>query len=282
MGNRPDFIQGVGGNMSAKVDRARMLIKASGYRLSEVGANDGLVMLDYPGVKNYYENIIQKKAPLPKEDMEIIRSFVLEKTPKRDLRPSMETGFHAFLGKYVLHTHSVYVNLVACALGGYELLKDILGNTATEFAWVSYKNPGTELAVEIGAITKEHRDKFGKNPKILILQNHGLIVSGESAEEILGLHKRINERVMAYFKLEAGSYSTISNNNQAKPDKFSEIVLFPDQIIFAEDNFSAWRYLITMMEKLKLRPNVISENNQKRLLGMDFEKYRRELSKNNN
>ena len=46
LGQRPDFIQGTGGNVSIKIDSQKMLIKTSGWRLSDINENSGLVEIN--------------------------------------------------------------------------------------------------------------------------------------------------------------------------------------------------------------------------------------------
>ena len=46
--------QGFGGNASAKLDGRRMLVKASGMRLSAVGPGKGYSVLEYPPIARLY------------------------------------------------------------------------------------------------------------------------------------------------------------------------------------------------------------------------------------
>ena len=45
VGKHPDFVQGGGGNTSAKLDDRYMAVKASGYRLDQVTEQDGYVIV---------------------------------------------------------------------------------------------------------------------------------------------------------------------------------------------------------------------------------------------
>ena len=40
-------------------------------------------------------------------------------------RPSIETGFHSYLGKFVIHTHSVFTNILNCSVEGKDQIKKL-------------------------------------------------------------------------------------------------------------------------------------------------------------
>src|SRR3989304_2015073 len=55
-GSRFDLQQAGGGNSSVKLDDHRMLVKASGFFLSEVESEKGYVVVDYPEMASLLEN----------------------------------------------------------------------------------------------------------------------------------------------------------------------------------------------------------------------------------
>ncbi|MCL2084901.1 MAG: class II aldolase/adducin family protein, partial [Oscillospiraceae bacterium] len=91
-GSREDYVQGGGGNTSVKLGDGLMAIKASGYRLRQVTETDGFAVVETETLRD-----------------------VTEERGYRPLRPSVETGVHALLGAFVLHTHPVYANLALCS-----------------------------------------------------------------------------------------------------------------------------------------------------------------------
>lgn len=82
--------------------------------------------------------------------------------------PSLETYFHCFLKRVTVHLHPTAMLPALC--------KPSIPNI------VPYRKPGVELAKEI-------RTTWSGGP-VLLLQNHGLIVTGDTVEEVLDLCAR--------------------------------------------------------------------------------------------
>src|SRR3989344_2848839 len=144
LGSSPDVVQGAGGNLSVKLDGQKMLIKASGCRFSELREDNGFVTVDWKQIHSRYDQLPADMAvglSEEAEDVQFVDSCILERFGEGS-RASIETGFHAFLGRFALHTHSVYANLVSCAKDGEALLKSIFGGSDIRIVWVPYVNPG--------------------------------------------------------------------------------------------------------------------------------------------
>ena len=164
MGRDSTLIQGAGGNVSLK-DGDKMLVKASGTCLREAEQRDIFVTVSRSAVLELLESGAESFASL---------------TPEGGLRPSIETPLHALMPhSVVVHAHCV--NTIA---------RTVMGQKENEFsvllgdlpcAVVPYERPGLPLACAV-------RDVLHKYPvDILILQNHGIIVGGESVEEAFAL-----------------------------------------------------------------------------------------------
>ncbi len=118
IGSYPEFVQGGGGNTSVKINSNLMAIKASGYLLKDMTESDGFAFVNYNDINDHIKNDI-----ISNNTEDEFSSFVKEKTSKTDnypaLKPSIETGFHALLPyKYIVHTHSVYSNILLLLLRG--------------------------------------------------------------------------------------------------------------------------------------------------------------------
>ena len=185
-GERLDLVQAAGGNSSVKLDNGEMLIKASGFLLSDISENIGYSKVITSSVaKIVRENEILES--LDKRERELLTSqFLKNATIDENNRPSIETLLHSLLLKYTLHTHSIVVNMIAANKDWKETLGIIFKNESV--ALVDYETPGIELAI---ALDKE-LGKFEKIPNIIILQNHGLIVTSDDKDDI----KRFNELVL--------------------------------------------------------------------------------------
>ena len=74
VGIYPDIAQGGGGNTSVKVDHELMLIKASGYRLAQVAADDGFAVVNYRHVIDYLNEADDKEeVAFEKEGTDLIK-----------------------------------------------------------------------------------------------------------------------------------------------------------------------------------------------------------------
>ena len=110
LGENVAYFQGGGGNTSVKLENSRMVIKGSGLRLKDIQNADGYADVDYKAITNYMLNIDLAEDVF---NAKVMATNVIQKH-----RPSMETGFHAVLGNYVVHSHSVYVNVLNCSYEG--------------------------------------------------------------------------------------------------------------------------------------------------------------------
>ncbi|WP_301107876.1 bifunctional aldolase/short-chain dehydrogenase [Sporosarcina sp.] len=91
-------------------------------------------------------------------------------------RASIETLLHAFLPyKHVDHTHPDSIISICCAPNGREIADEIFED---RYVWVPYIRPGFLLSKMIA-------EGVEQNPKaeLVLMEKHGLVVWGETAEE---------------------------------------------------------------------------------------------------
>ena len=284
IGQRPDFVQGAGGNVSVKINN-KMLIKTSGWRLEDISENNGLVAVN-----------------MNNGDIENSQA----------LRPSMEAGFHIFLDKYVVHTHSVYTNIIACAADGRKIWVDISREFGIAVVWVDYQSPGFHLATAVKKAVGEFKKQYGIAPEAILMQNHGLIITGDNLEHVFNLHNEIQELVKQYLNLKkafpkdmADYLKNFIKNNGDSIENFSNNILFPDQAVFCssisekilinketnnivyktnqkealaiKENLIAWAYIIDCAKDCGLKLNFLSLENIDYIRNMESEKYRQKL-----
>ncbi|MEK3717811.1 class II aldolase/adducin family protein [Paenibacillus sp. FSL R7-0333] len=188
-GERFDLTQAGGGNSSVKMDNGMMLIKASGFLLSDVDYNNGYTTLEHLLVSDalndsYFDNH-QEKREREKYAAHLVNKAVVNSS----LRPSIETFLHSLLYKFTLHTHPIIVNMITCQKDWKQKLTLLFGDRAL---YVSYKTPGIELALAMNKELSEYKINYDTDPQIVFLQNHGVIISADSTEEVY----RINEEVL--------------------------------------------------------------------------------------
>ena len=190
-GRDPEFSRGGGGNASAKVDGV-LYIKPSGVALATLTAGD-LVPLDTePLLALLHSGDATADAAAADAAAEfagaggdpVMRTAMAARLADAGgRRPSVELLFHAFLPeRFVLHTHPVDINAVTCNSDGAALAGRLFGDRAL---WVPYTDPGLPLARAIVEARRAHVERTGRPaPAVTLMQNHGLIVGGDSTAEI--------------------------------------------------------------------------------------------------
>ncbi len=201
-GNRVDYTQGGGGNTSVKGANGIMLIKASGFRLTDIAETTGFVAVDGQKIRDYYASVdLSVEKDYEKESAEVSKSSTVALEGIQTLRPSVEVGFHAVLKKYVIHTHSVYANLLTCAIKGEELASKIFANADFGYIFLPYINPGFTLTLKMSEAIDEYKANTGKYPEVIFMKNHGLVVTADTIDRVIALHTEVNELVRNYFDL---------------------------------------------------------------------------------
>jgi rhamnose utilization protein RhaD (predicted bifunctional aldolase and dehydrogenase) len=205
-GSRFDLLQAGGGNSSVKLDRRRMLVKASGYYLSEVESGRGYAVVDYPDVASLLRTPAEwQDDDKHRRDAKVSR-LVEMSTRSSGVRASIEVFLHAVLGRFVLHSHPIAVNIVASQ-------NDWARNFTALFSGalcVPYHTPGIQLGVELDAQVREFVSSHGHSPAIIFLQNHGLIVSAETAEEVQQITEDVVRRCGEQCNIDLGRYSLVT------------------------------------------------------------------------
>ena len=171
------LIQGAGGNSSIKLDAGLMWVKASGTWLQRAGDEDIFVAVDWTRVN---DNIAGGSA-------DPVAATGLPLGPA-GLRPSIETTLHSLMPhRVVFHTHSVNAIVHAVQARAREILKPKLAGLRWNF--VPYSKPGL-------ALTRLVAELLAAQPcDVLVIQNHGLVVGGDSAAEALARMREVEDRL---------------------------------------------------------------------------------------
>ena len=175
IGADPLLVQSAGGNTSIKTSDNEMWIKASGTGLAQALEKDIFVAVDRMKALHEIDH-----GPGDCKGTLI--------NPSCGLRPSIETTFHALLDtKYVFHYHSVGVICHAITAQGKALLEEKL--QGLRWVWVPYCKPGVPL-------TRAIRDAIADQPAdIIVLANHGVIITGESLDDISAAIDDVEKRL---------------------------------------------------------------------------------------
>lgn len=259
LGSRADYFQGGGGNVSLKVSESLMKIKASGFRISDITADQSLATVSYPSIKAFFENErdLKDHATLIEANRMVVEANT--KHDSANLRPSMEVGFHSLLGKCVIHSHSVYANILNCSKEGRGIILDLFPQALI----IPYVLPGAPLTASI-------KDALRMDNSIIFLINHGLVISADSVEEASLLHESVNTKIRTALEITA-PYPTVkiierdnSSYESASPylkevllsiEKVEDTLLFPDQAVYL-DNI-AYNEGSSKEAKIHVSPEVI-------------------------
>lgn len=207
IGSRADYVQGGGGNTSVKLEGGLMAIKASGFHLLDVLPESGYAVLEGGKLRSFYEG----SSPEDFEDVEAAgaqqaKALTMTVPGIMPLRPSVEAGFHSLLSKYVAHSHSVYGNLAACCSKAKEVTRKALEGAPYSWALIPYVDPGVRLTFTIRDIIARVKKETGREPSILLMQNHGLVAHHDDMRACLELHEDANTRFRRYFGVTPGDF----------------------------------------------------------------------------
>lgn len=175
-GADPEYARAGGGNASVKHDGI-LHIKASGTTLADLREEE-LVPLRIAALLD----ALVSDEPVAGDPVMAAAEKARVGDPAGP-RPSVEILFHALIpDPLVLHLHPLVANAVTCNEQGRELTLTLLGDDAI---WVDYIDPGIPLARGIAAARDEFETRTGNPaPAITMLGNHGIIVSGNSFEQV--------------------------------------------------------------------------------------------------
>lgn len=175
------------GNTSAKLSDRTFLVKASGSNLGT---------LDQAGVVECRTDVVLallgQKNP---RDAEIESALMAARVDPKAKKPSVEALFHAFLLslpgiEFVGHTHAPHVNAILCSPRAQEfatkrIFPDEIVCCDVASVFIPYTDPGLKLAVAIRSEVGKFAAHFGRPPRVILMENHGIITLGRSAEAVL-------------------------------------------------------------------------------------------------
>ncbi|NOZ28062.1 MAG: class II aldolase [Chloroflexi bacterium] len=178
------------GNTSARIDGETFFVKASGAELRT---------LDETGVVEVsFERALALLEAEDISDAAVKAGLTAAKVdPKAPRHPSVETVLHALAlteggASWVGHTHPTAVNAILCsqaAVAAYagRLFPDEIVVCGPAPVFVPYVDPGVPLARRVRDEIRAYLDRWGEPPKVILMQNHGLIALGKSPQEVLNV-----------------------------------------------------------------------------------------------
>jgi rhamnose utilization protein RhaD (predicted bifunctional aldolase and dehydrogenase) len=174
------------GNTSAKAGDDSFFVKASGSSLGVLAESDVVECLFAPLL------LMLDREDLTDEEVEN-ELFGCRVDPVSK-KPSVEALFHAWLLSlhgisFVGHVHSIAVNRILCSprareFAEHRLFPDEIVCCGPASVFVPYTDPGLKLSQVIRTRTLSFVEKYGTPPRIILLENHGLIAIGGTASAV--------------------------------------------------------------------------------------------------
>src|SRR3984893_16696642 len=174
------------GNTSGRIDQNIFAVEASGSSLG--------TLTEIELTHCYFEKLIPVLDRKSVSEEEIEEILLASRVRPTALKPSVETFFHAYLltipgVNYVGHTHPVPVNQILCSSLGTSFAEerrfpDEVVCCGPVSLLIPYEDPGLALAVRIRRDVQNFERKHGRNPKVILLENHGVITIGQTTDAV--------------------------------------------------------------------------------------------------
>lgn len=175
------------GNTSVRLSEQTFAVKASGSNLGSLT------------VAGTAECVFEKLTPLLSaaalSDAAVDEALFAARVSADSKKPSVEAIFHAYLltlpgVNYVGHTHPVAVNALLCSkhartFASRRLFPDEIVCCGVESVLVPYTDPGLKLSQAIRTAVEESIARLARPPRLILLENHGLIALGATPEAVL-------------------------------------------------------------------------------------------------
>lgn len=172
----PDFVKGGGGNTSCK-NADTLWVKPSGTTLAGLAPEKFVALNRQKLARLYTVEIPSNSSAREALVKDLMAAAVL---PGHTGRPSVEAPLHDILpGTFVVHTHSALVNGLTCAKQGAAACARLFPDAL----WIPYIDPGFTLCMDVRRRLRGQR--------LVILENHGIFVSGDTADEVRSTYRRV-------------------------------------------------------------------------------------------
>ncbi|PID56769.1 aldolase [candidate division KSB3 bacterium] len=215
------------GNSSAKLDEQHFLVKASGTQLG--------TSTEQSFVKVQFAPVLEALKHESLSDAEV-KDLLLNATVDNEANrmPSVETFLHAIILSqkginYVGHTHPTAINSILCSKKAEEaysgsLFPDQIVVLGTDPLFIRYTDPGLMLSKAVQTAYSDYIARFGHAPKVIYMQNHGLIAAGKTADDVLNITQmavKTAKIILRTYMLGGPNFLSDANTNriETRPDE---------------------------------------------------------------
>jgi rhamnose utilization protein RhaD (predicted bifunctional aldolase and dehydrogenase) len=175
------------GNTSTRLGDDTFLVKASGTCLGTLKEDDVV------------ECRLSALLPLHDKDsltdQQVDDALLASRVDPKAKKPSVEAVFHAYLLslpgiKFIGHTHATTVNQILCSprardFAVHRMFPDEIVCCSVASVFVPYTDPGLKLAQTIRSETEAFVKKHQRQPRVILMQNHGIITLGGTWQSVL-------------------------------------------------------------------------------------------------
>jgi len=247
IGERFDLTQAGGGNTSVKIDSQKMVIKSSGFLLSEIARDKGYSLIKYRDVEKILRDKSLFRLRSKKKRDVLVRQRLKKTVLGRQTIPSIEIFLHALLDKYTIHVHPLVATAVMSQKDHEKILRD---QKINNYLLVRYKTPGIELGWELLKSLSNLKASKPKQDKIIFLENHGLVVSSDDYNScLLSLNKTLI-KLEKYMNLDLSDYKLVNKVSEyvnafskekniayLSQDKIINEIVSKNKKLFSDDHF---------------------------------------------
>ena len=183
-----DLVKGGGGNTSCKTADT-LWVKPSGTTLGRLQP-ETFVAMSREKIDALYAVETPADAAAREELVKNVMANAVK--PGSSGRPSVEAPLHnVFDAVFVVHTHPALVNGMTCAKNGEAACARLFPDAL----WIGYIDPGYTLCMHVRDEIEKFRAVAGREPSLLFLENHGVFIAANTADEIRALYESVMTRL---------------------------------------------------------------------------------------
>ena len=175
------------GNTSTRLSEQTFAVKASGTCLGTLKEEDTV------------ECRLDALLPLLEKesltDQQVDDALLAARVDQKAKKPSVEAVFHAWLLslpgiKFVGHAHPTTALQILCSsrardFAEHRMFPDEIVCCNTASVLVPYTDPGLKLAQTIRSQTEAFIKNYQRQPRVILMQNHGVITLGATWQSVL-------------------------------------------------------------------------------------------------
>jgi rhamnose utilization protein RhaD (predicted bifunctional aldolase and dehydrogenase) len=175
------------GNTSAALDGKTFLVKASGTCMATLQEDDV--------VECRLSVLLPMLERESLTDQQVDDTLLASRVDAKAKKPSVEAVLHAWIlslpgVKFVGHAHATSVNQILCSprardFSQKRMFPDEIVCCGPDSVFVPYTDPGLKLAQTLRRETEAFIQKHQRQPRVILMQNHGIITLGGTWQSVL-------------------------------------------------------------------------------------------------